>query len=102
METSREEDSIKFQKWKFKKDQEADPVLEQSFKMVSKDPVTPGNPERYFEEKGLLYRKILINSRREGENLQKLLIVPSKYKQKIMEKGHTNTCLLYTSPSPRD
>ena len=65
--------------------------MEQCFKMINEGPVTPENPERYFEEKGLLYRKILMNTWREGESLHKLLIIPSKYRQKIIEEGHAGT-----------
>ena len=63
----------------FTQERKADSMLQHCFEKVTEEPLIPERPERYLIEKDLLYRKILVNPRNGGENLQKQLVVLLKY-----------------------
>ena len=74
----------------FTQEQKADSTLKCCFENITEEPLTPERPERFLIEKDLLYREFLVNPRKGGENLQKQLVVPLKYCQKIIERGHSD------------
>ena len=65
----------------FRREQKEDSTLEQCFKMVREGPITPESPERYFVEKDLLYREVLVNPEGGGKSFHKQQIIPTKYKE---------------------
>ena len=50
--------------------------------------MTPENPERYCVKGDLLYREVLVNPMRGGESILRQLVVPFKYRERILEKRH--------------
>ena len=69
----------------FTQEQKADSTLQRCFEKVTEELLTPERPDRYR-----IHTEILVIPRRGGENLQKQLVVSSKYQQKIMERGHSD------------
>ena len=75
----------------FSQEQQADPTLKSCFEKVSGIQLTPEIPERFHIKQGLLYRETLVNPLKGGEDIRKQLVVPVKYRQMILERGHSDT-----------
>ena len=59
--------------------------------MAREGPITSEYPERFFVDRDLLYREVLVNPKRGGESIHRQLVIPFKYREKIIEKGHADT-----------
>ena len=74
----------------FSLEQKEDPTLKSCFEKVTGVQLTPETPERFHIKQGILYRETLTNISKGGDGIRSQIVVPVKYRQMILERGHSD------------
>ena len=74
----------------FSQEQKEDGTLKNCFGKVTETQLTPETPERFHIKQGILYRETLMNISKGGDGIRSQIVVPVKYRQMILERGHSD------------